>query len=204
MFLLGRLEMKAIQDRSNPDAEYNSTIWRIVPGNRRADARRTEERRERPEGHRAKARRRRGRNAQGRSLPDRQVDLFGLRSAADELEGDDQAPAWLSSGFRQAADKLAEMADTLEGKSVRDIGRQTTQFARQNPTTFLAGSAAAGFALARFLRAGADYQGDGDANESEAAGTDSQGNASTARPATFEPAGGARRPTAPNVAGGTQ
>ncbi|UVI39939.1 hypothetical protein [Qipengyuania spongiae] len=81
-----------------------------------------------------------------------------LRTAADDLEGDDQAPEWLTAGFRQAADGLAEMADAVEGKSAREIGHRTSRFARENPAAFLAGSAALGFTLARFLRAGAEHE----------------------------------------------
>jgi len=81
-----------------------------------------------------------------------------LRSAADDLANDDQAPEWLASGFRQAATKLADMADALQGKSVSEIGQQASRFARQSPGTFLAGSAAVGFALARVLRAGAEHE----------------------------------------------
>jgi FKBP-type peptidyl-prolyl cis-trans isomerase len=81
-----------------------------------------------------------------------------FRTVADDLEGDNQAPDWLTAGFRQAADGLAEMADAVEGKSAREIGNRTSRFARENPAAFLAGSAALGFTLARFLRAGAEHE----------------------------------------------
>ncbi|QNE07209.1 hypothetical protein [Croceicoccus marinus] len=104
-----------------------------------------------------------------------------LRSAPQELENDEQAPTWLSSGFRQAADKLSDMADTLQGKSVGDITQQTNRFARENPGTFLAGSAAAGFGLARILRAGAEHKGQ---TESPAADVGSTGGSSYRESAT--------------------
>lgn len=81
-----------------------------------------------------------------------------LRSAAGELENDDSAPAWLASAVRQTADKLGQLAGQVDNRSVDDIQQQVVRFARSNPATFLAASAAAGFAAARVLRAGADHR----------------------------------------------
>jgi len=77
-----------------------------------------------------------------------------LERAAGDLEQDDNAPDWLSSAFRQTARRVDSFSSDLEGRSADDIGREVSRFARQNPTAFLAASAAAGFAAARFLRAG--------------------------------------------------
>jgi hypothetical protein len=83
-----------------------------------------------------------------------------LDKAAGELEADENAPSWLKSAFRQAAGSIDRLAQSAEGRSVDDMGREATRFARENPGAFLAASAAAGFAAARFVRAGADYQHD--------------------------------------------
>lgn len=119
-----------------------------------------------------------------------------LRTAADDLDADDRAPDWLTAGFQQAADGLADMAQSLEGKSAREIGRQTSRFARDNPAAFLAGSAALGFALARFLRAGAEHDRHETSGQQSFAGTDTttprSGFATDADP--YEPM--ARTPTA--------
>lgn len=80
-----------------------------------------------------------------------------LGKAADDLDRDDGAPSWLSSAFRQTAGGIERLAGDLEGRSPDDLARNLTRFARENPLAFLAGSAAAGFVAARFLKAGADY-----------------------------------------------
>jgi hypothetical protein len=81
-----------------------------------------------------------------------------LGKAADDLDQDDGAPSWLSSAFRQTASGIERLAGDLEGRSPDDLARNLTRFARENPVAFLAGSAAAGFVAARFLKAGADYR----------------------------------------------
>jgi hypothetical protein len=81
-----------------------------------------------------------------------------LERAADELEQDDDAPSWLSSAFRQTASGIERLAGSVEGRSADQLASDLTRFARQNPGAFLAASAAAGFAAARFLRAGAEYK----------------------------------------------
>lgn len=83
-----------------------------------------------------------------------------LDKAAGELEHDENAPRWLKSAFRQAAGGIDRLAQTAETRSADDLGREATRFAREHPGAFLAASAAAGFAAARFLRAGADYKHD--------------------------------------------
>lgn len=81
-----------------------------------------------------------------------------LETAAGELDRDSDAPSWLSSAFRETAKGIDSLAGKVEGRSPEQMGRDLTRFAREHPTTFLAASAAAGFAAARFLRAGADYE----------------------------------------------
>ncbi len=81
-----------------------------------------------------------------------------MNAAADELQGDPDAPDWMASALQQAARKVEDMASRVEGRSVDDITRDIAGFARQHPSAFLAASAAVGFAAARVLRAGADKQ----------------------------------------------
>jgi ElaB/YqjD/DUF883 family membrane-anchored ribosome-binding protein len=67
-------------------------------------------------------------------------------------------PDWLKSALRQGADKIQSFADTLERKDSRELMREAQDFARNNPGTFLAACAAAGFAAARILKAGGQQQ----------------------------------------------
>lgn len=114
-----------------------------------------------------------------------------LDKAAEELKQDENAPAWLASAFKQTADGIQRFAGDVDQRSAEQIGRDVSRFARQNPSAFLAASAAAGFAAARFLRAGAEYQHDhqGDA-ESYSSGNMSSPTESAN--AGFSPAGQSR------------
>lgn len=75
-----------------------------------------------------------------------------IERAASEL--DEGSPEWLRSAFQQGARQIQRFADTLEQKDSREILNDVRSFARDNPTTFLAGCAAAGFAAARLFKAG--------------------------------------------------
>ena len=87
-----------------------------------------------------------------------------IRRAADELgERNHSVPARL---VREAAHGLENFSGSLEQRSVDDMARSMTSFARRNPATFLAGCVIAGVALGRFLIASGaraqpyeDYQG---------------------------------------------
>lgn len=79
-----------------------------------------------------------------------------LNAAAEKLQNDPSAPDWMGSAMQQAARKIDSMASQMGGQDIDEILGQITAFARQNPGTFLAASAATGFAAARVLRAGAD------------------------------------------------
>lgn len=81
-----------------------------------------------------------------------------LEAAADDLESNPDAPDWMSSALQQAARKIEGVASQIEGRSIDDIASRVTRFARENPGSFLAASAAAGFAAARVMRAGVDRQ----------------------------------------------
>lgn len=87
-----------------------------------------------------------------------QAASFAIGRTADALKEDDQAPEWLASAFQKAARQIENLAKSVEGQDVADIRHTVTRFARRSPTTFLAASAFAGFAAARFLRAGGEYQ----------------------------------------------
>ena len=64
------------------------------------------------------------------------------------------------SAFSSAARKVDDLARRLQDKDVRELASETRGFARDNPTAFLAASAAVGFAAARFMRAGAEEHDD--------------------------------------------
>lgn len=82
------------------------------------------------------------------------TDAIG--AAANQLRDNPDAPEWMASGLQSLARQIERLASDLEGRSLDDLGRDASRFARDNPGTFLAASAAAGFAAARLLRAGAD------------------------------------------------
>jgi hypothetical protein len=78
-----------------------------------------------------------------------------VSSAIERAGGElNDAPQWLKSAFEQGARQVQRFADTLENKDSRQIVDDVTTFARDNPGTFLAGCAAAGFAAARIFKAG--------------------------------------------------
>lgn len=103
-----------------------------------------------------------------------------LSKAASELEQDDNAPDWLSSAIRQAAGSIDRLAGEIDGRSVDQLGRQLTGFARSNPGTFLAAAAAAGFAAARVLRAGVEHR--HHTQDSDVGGTGGSHGASSSTP----------------------
>ena len=81
-----------------------------------------------------------------------------LQKAAEQLRNDENSPSWLSSAFEKTAQEIDGFATRIENKDAGDLRRDVSDFARQSPTAFLAASALAGFAAARFLRAGSEYQ----------------------------------------------
>ncbi|MFO6446317.1 hypothetical protein ACLBKU_04165 [Erythrobacter sp. NE805] len=81
-----------------------------------------------------------------------------LGKAAEELRNDPEAPEWLANGLQQVARQVDRIANDLQGRSVDDLTRDANRLARENPGTFLAVAALAGFAAARVLRAGADHK----------------------------------------------
>lgn len=81
-----------------------------------------------------------------------------IGQAAGTLREDEQAPDWLAGALETTASRISQFARTVDGRSVGDIRHDINQFAREHPASFLAASAAAGFAAARFLHAGAAYK----------------------------------------------
>ncbi len=81
-----------------------------------------------------------------------------LGKAADDLRDNPDAPEWMAKGLQQVAQQIDRLSGELQGKSIEDMTRDVSRLARQNPGTFLAAAAAAGFAAARLLRAGADHK----------------------------------------------
>ncbi|MET0180065.1 MAG: hypothetical protein ABW194_06220 [Novosphingobium sp.] len=80
-----------------------------------------------------------------------------LSSALEDVAGklDPNTPTWLKSALEQGARSIQRLAEGVEQKDSRQLTRDVTQFARQNPGTFLAGCALVGFAAARVFKAGA-------------------------------------------------
>lgn len=81
-----------------------------------------------------------------------------IGQAAGALRQDEQAPDWLASALETTASRISHFARSIDGRSVGDIRHDINHFAREHPASFLAASAAAGFAAARFLHAGAAYK----------------------------------------------
>lgn len=78
-----------------------------------------------------------------------------LEKAAGELGGQ-ETPDWLRSSFRQGAQTLQRLADSVENKDLRELLDEVNALARAHPHpgAFLGACALAGFAVARVLKAG--------------------------------------------------
>jgi hypothetical protein len=72
-----------------------------------------------------------------------------VNTAAEELE--QQSPQ-VARYVRDAAEGLQSLSRNIEGRSLNDLVRSATDLARSNPTLFMIGAVAAGFALARFMK----------------------------------------------------
>jgi hypothetical protein len=88
------------------------------------------------------------------------------RSAAQRVEEIAQAIERTGAQFSDNEPKLADIASRLSATvgnlatrlregSIEDLADDTRAFARRNPTLFIAGGVAAGFVLARFMKASA-------------------------------------------------
>jgi ElaB/YqjD/DUF883 family membrane-anchored ribosome-binding protein len=72
------------------------------------------------------------------------------RAAADSL--DSSAPQ-LAALVRSGGDRLQEFSRDMEGQSIDDLVRRTSDFARQRPAAVFGMAAAAGFLLFRLFKA---------------------------------------------------
>ena len=73
-------------------------------------------------------------------------------TAAQELE--QQSPQ-VARYVRDAAESLQSLTRNIEGRNLNDLVRNATDLARSNPTLFMVGAVAAGFAIARFMKSSA-------------------------------------------------
>lgn len=79
-----------------------------------------------------------------------------INTVAEDLRENPDVPDWIGSALQQTARKIDSLANHINGRSIDQLNKDVSEFARRNPGTFLAASAAAGFAAARVLRAGVD------------------------------------------------
>ncbi len=77
-----------------------------------------------------------------------------LHETADELHRGDQPQA--GRFIEYAADRLESFGRNVRDKNLDTLIDDATRMARRSPATFFAGSMAAGFLLARFLKSSAD------------------------------------------------
>ncbi|MCL9999252.1 MAG: hypothetical protein NBV68_07710 [Erythrobacter sp.] len=89
------------------------------------------------------------------------ADLAGsassaLDTAAQDLRENADVPDWMASALQQAARSIEGLASHIQGRSIDELGEEVSEFARRNPGTFLAASAAIGVAASRVLSAGVD------------------------------------------------
>lgn len=95
--------------------------------------------------------------------------LSGAIDAAGNSLGEGQSPQWVSQGLQSLSQSVSRFAEQIETRDARALAGDVQQFARSNPALFLAGCAAAGFAAARVLRAGAsDTAGSGSSGQDDA------------------------------------
>lgn len=113
-----------------------------------------------------------------------------LDTAARDLRDNPEAPEWMASALQQAARRIESLASHVDGRNIDELGDEVAEFARRNPGTFLAASAAAGFAAARVLRAGVDRKRHEHSGEQSGGG-----NGNAARSAQDWPADENIRPT---------
>lgn len=78
-------------------------------------------------------------------------------SAIEKTAGEmNDGPEWLKSALQKGAQQIQRFADSVEHKDSRQLLNDAQRFARDNPGTFLAACAAAGFAAARIFKAGGE------------------------------------------------
>jgi hypothetical protein len=86
------------------------------------------------------------------TVADQTENIAGVvERVADEFRNRDQQS--LADYTGQLADSVKGFADNLRGRSIDELLQDTNRLARNNPTAFLLGSVAIGFALSRFVKA---------------------------------------------------
>jgi hypothetical protein len=108
-----------------------------------------------------------------------------VRKASNELGARDQSMA--ASLVREVAGGLEDASKAIHGRSVGDLTRSVSDFARRQPAAFLLGATVAGIALGRFIKATEDRH-------------DDSGTAASSLGATITPGGA---PTRASPASGT-
>ncbi len=101
---------------------------------------------------------------------DRGVNALGSLAKAMQTAGNEVASEspGLAKSLNQAANHVESFADTIKGQNLSDLTHGAAELARRNPTLFIAGTIAAGFALSRFLRSTSGTEGGTDnRNESQ-------------------------------------
>ncbi|MEM7687474.1 MAG: hypothetical protein AAF291_00500 [Pseudomonadota bacterium] len=79
-----------------------------------------------------------------------------IETAAQDLREDADTPDWVAGMFGSVAKQISQFAQQADAKEPQDMLRTVQDFGRSNPTAFLAGAAAVGFAAGRVMRAGAE------------------------------------------------
>jgi hypothetical protein len=79
-----------------------------------------------------------------------------IERASEELGRNDQQSLARYTG--DLATSIKTLADNLSNRGIDELGTDAIKLARQNPTLFLFGSVALGFALSRFVKASADRE----------------------------------------------
>lgn len=88
---------------------------------------------------------------------DRGADALGSLVRAMQAAGKEvtaESPG-LANSIDEAASHVEAFADTIRGRTVSELASSAAELAKRNPTVFLAGAIAAGFAVSRFVRSSA-------------------------------------------------
>lgn len=76
-----------------------------------------------------------------------------VHEAADKLEGN--LPPRAAGYIHEAAGSIERASSAIRERSIDDIVRTVSNFAREQPAAFFGGAVLAGFALSRFLKSSA-------------------------------------------------
>ena len=77
-----------------------------------------------------------------------------VHEAADKLEGN--IPTGAAGYIHEAAGSIERASSAIRERSIDDMLRMVSAFAREQPVAFFGGAVLAGFALSRFLKSSAD------------------------------------------------